>query len=291
MASLKEIKSRIGSVKNTRKITSAMRMVASAKLHRAQGVIENLLPYQKRMDSILNRFLSNNPESINSPYTLQREVKKVTIVAFSSNTSMNGAFNANIIKALGRAVDEYQSLGKDNIRIYPIGKKVEDAAIKQGFKPCGSYQEMAKKPSYEAASQLAEELMKSFLSGETDKIELIYYHFKTAGSQELIRRQFLPIELNNPEFHQEEQATNIDYIVEPSVPEFIADLLPQVLRLNLYAALADSAASEHASRTMAMQTATDNANELIDELSKQYNKSRQQAITNELLDIVGGSMK
>lgn len=291
MASLKEIKSRINSIKSTRKITSAMRMVASAKLHKAQRSIENMLPYQQRMDKILTRFLSSYNDVIKSVYVTERPVQRVALVVFSSNTSLAGGFNSNIAKQLWHTVEEYKSLGKENILIYPVGKKVEEEVRKHGFEPQGSFQELADKPSYATALQLTRDLMDLFKSGKADKVEFIFYHFKTVGSQVLIRQQYLPIQLDKPDERTAAKAAPIDYIVEPSIPEFITNLLPQVLELNLYTALLDSNASEHAARAMAMQTATDNANDLIDELSLQYNKSRQQAITNELLDIAGGNIR
>lgn len=293
MASLKEIKSRIGSVKSTQKITSAMRMVASAKLHRAQGKIEAILPYQYKMSRILTDFLISADQTIESPYVdTHRDVKRVAIVVFSSNSSLIGAFNANIIKQLIRTIEGYRSLGTENILIYPVGKKVEEAVLKLGYKPQGSFQQMANKPDYEEASQLAQTLMSLYKEEKIDKAELIFHHFKSVASQELIGSQFLPINLSHVVGDKDGGSKRKpDYIVEPSVREFIANLLPQVLLLKVYTALLDSNASEHAARAMAMQTATDNATNLIKDLTKQYNKSRQQTITNELLDIVGGSMK
>ena len=294
MASLKEVKTRINSVKSTRKITSAMKMVASAKLHKAQGAIENMLPYQKKLNKILTNFLSADLP-IESPYVKEREVKRVAIVAFSSNTSLCGAFNANVIKMFLHTIGEYRKLGQDNILIYPIGRKVEEAVKKMGFFPKGSYQQLADKPTYQEASALAEHLMELFVSKDIDRVELIYHHFKSMGVQELVREKYLPIDLTRIEEEQAEemegnQVMN-DYIVEPSVEQFIADLIPKVLCQEVFTAAMDSNASEHAARTLAMQVATDNANELIQDLTKQYNKGRQQAITNELLDIIGGSMK
>lgn len=295
MPSLKEIKSRINSVKSTRKITSAMRMVASAKLHHAQAAIENMLPYQKKMNGILTSFLGATDQSFSSAYTVQREVRRVALVVYSSNSTLCGGFNANVIRLLNQTIDTYSKLGKENILIYPIGRKVEEAVGKLGYASQGSFQEMADKPNYEAASKLAQELMASFVEEKIDKVELIYHHFKSAGSQQLLHQPFLPIDLTAIDTPEEEDkkasALRIDYIVEPSVDEFIAGLLPQVLQLKIFTALLDSNASEHAARMLAMQTATDNANDLIQDLTKQYNKSRQQAITSELLDIIGGSMR
>ncbi len=298
MASLKEVKTRINSVKSTRKITSAMKMVASAKLHKAQGAIENMLPYQRKLNKILTNFLSADLP-IESPYIKAREVKRVAIVAFSSNTSLCGAFNANVIKILLQTVGEFRTLGQDNILIFPVGKKVDEAAKRLGFQPQETSATLSDKPSYQEASELAHRLMKMYIAGEIDRVELIYHHFKSMGVQILLRETYLPIDLTHlvdgeeKEKEEEVQGGEIanDYIIEPSAEELIANLIPTVLSQKLFTAAVDSNASEHAARTLAMQVATDNANELIQDLTKQYNKSRQQAITNELLDIVGGSMQ
>lgn len=296
MASLKEVKTRISSVKSTRQITSAMKMVASAKLHKAQVRIENMLPYQRKLNEILTNFLSTDT-TFETPYTEVRPVGRVAVAVFSSNTSLCGAFNANVVKRLEETLSDYRSLDKENIRIYPVGKKVEEAVRKMGYDPQGSFRTLAEKPSYQEAYQLAEQMVLSFKRGEVDRIELIYHHFKSAGSQVLTREVYLPLDLQQV---QSEAAAKVDrtkvvyqndYIVEPSVEELIAALIPKVLSQKIYTVVLDSNASEHAARMLAMQTATDNANELIQDLTKQYNKNRQQAITNELLDIIGGSMK
>ena len=296
MASLKEVKNRISSVKSTRQITSAMKMVASAKLHKAQGRIENMLPYQQKLNEILTNFLRTDA-TFESPYTDVRTVSKVAIVAFSSNSSLCGAYNSNVAKMLERTLADYQSLGKENILIYPVGKKVEEAVKKLGYTPQGSYQVMADKPSYVEAYELAGRLMEAFVEKRIDHVELIYHHFKSMGTQVLLRENYLPIDLAQVAGEAAEgvsadsRSFNNDYIVEPSVGQLIAELLPKVLSQKIFTVLLDSNASEHAARTLAMQTGTDNANELIQDLTKQYNKSRQQAITNELLDIIGGSLK
>ena len=298
MASLKEVKTRINSVKSTRKITSAMKMVASAKLHKAQGVIENMLPYQKKLNKILTNFLSADLP-IESPYVQEREVKRVAIVVFSSNTSLCGAFNANVIKMMMQTIGEFRTLGQDNILIFPVGKKVDEAAKRMGFKPQEVSPTLSDKPTYQEAAELAHRLMDLYVAGEVDRVEIIYHHFKSMGVQILLRETYLPINLTNvvseedrenEEEVQENEIAN-DYIIEPNAEELIASLIPTVLSQKIFTAAVDSNASEHAARTLAMQVATDNANELIQDLTKQYNKSRQQAITNELLDIVGGPMK
>ena len=298
MASLKEVKTRINSVKSTRKITSAMKMVASAKLHKAQGAIENMLPYQKKLNKILTNFLSADLP-IESPYVQEREVKRVAIVVFSSNTSLCGAFNANVIKMMMQTIGEFRTLGQDNILIFPVGKKVDEAAKRMGFKPQEVSPTLSDKPTYQEAAELAHRLMDLYVAGEVDRVEIIYHHFKSMGVQILLRVIAHPINLTNvvseedrenKEEVQENEIAN-DYIIEPNAEELIASLIPTVLSQKIFTAAVDSNASEHAARTLAMQVATDNANELIQDLTKQYNKSRQQAITNELLDIVGGSMK
>ena len=298
MASLKEVKTRINSVKSTRKITSAMKMVASAKLHKAQGAIENMLPYQKKLNKILTNFLSADLP-IESPYVQEREVKRVAIVVFSSNTSLCGAFNANVIKMMMQTIGEFRTLGQDNILIFPVGKKVDEAAKRMGFKPQEVSPTLSDKPTYQEAAELAHRLMDLYVAGEVDRVEIIYHHFKSMGVQILLRETYLPINLTNvvseedretKEEVQENEIAN-DYIIEPNAEELIASLIPTVLSQKIFTAAVDSNASEHAARTLAMQVATDNANELIQDLTKQYNKTRQQAITNELLDIVGGSMK
>ena len=289
MASLKEVKGRIATVNNTRKITSAMKMVASAKLHKAQGAITNMLPYERRVHGLLTNLLSGGDIlSWNTP----REVKRVALVVFSSNSSLCGGFNANVIKHACAWLDEHKALGIENILVYPIGKKVADALLKQGYSVQGDYQHMADKPSFAEASVLAQQLMDMFEKGEVDRVELLYNHFKSTASQILTHEVYLPFLSSHEEklSDEESRTEEIDYILEPSREELLTMLLPKVLRMKLYTALLDSNASEHAARTMAMQIATDNADELLQELTLMYNKTRQQAITNELLDIVGGSM-
>ena len=284
MASLKEVKGRIATVNNTRKITSAMKMVASAKLHKAQGAITNMLPYERRLHGLLTNLLGGSEVLVwNTP----REVKRVALVVFSSNSSLCGGFNANVIKHATQWLDEYQALGKDNILIYPVGKKVADALSKMGYAIQGNFQHLADKPSFAEAAELAQGLMNLFTRGEVDRVELLYNHFKSTASQILTREVYLPMQTSGNTIEGKE---DLDYILEPSREELLATLLPKVLRMKLYTVLLDSNASEHAARTMAMQIATDNADDLLQELTLMYNKTRQQAITNELLDIVGGSM-
>lgn len=291
MASLKEVKGRINSINGTLKITSAMKMVASSKLHKAQEAIENMLPYERRLHHMLTNFL-NAGLSVESPFVVKRDVKKIAIVVFASNSSLCGGFNVNVIRHLSEMLEEYiQQLGKENILVYPIGRKVADAVKKLGITPMGDYQHMSGKPNYKEASDLAAELMDRFVSGEIQQVEMLYNHFKSTSTQVLTREIYLPINLAQASTEEkQEKGMQADYIIEPSAEKVMQELLPKVLRMKMYTVLLDSNAAEHAARTMAMQIATDNANDLIQELTLIYNKSRQQAITNELLDIIGGTM-
>lgn len=288
MPSLKEVKNRISSVNSTRKITSAMKMVASAKLHGAQKAIESMRPYESLLNRIMATFVSSMEGEINSPFSAEREVKRVAIVVYSSNTSLCGAFNGNVIKELTRIVEEYRNKGVEIAAIYPFGKKGADAARKLGFKVT-DYDSIVEHPAYVPAAEVAADLMQKFAAEEIDHVEMIYHHFHSVGKQILTQETFLPVKL---EANTEEvSGTHLDYIVEPSQETLISELIPKALHLKLYTALLDSLASEHAARVIAMQVATDNADELLRELTLQYNKSRQYAITAELLDIVGGSMQ
>ena len=296
MASLKEVKGRINSINGTLKITSAMKMVASSKLRKAQEAIENMLPYEQRLHRMLNDLMEGE-EGAESVFSVKNDPKKVAVVAFASNSSLCGGFNMNVIRHLGEMIDEYASrIGRENIVVYPVGRKVADAVKKMNVNVAGDYRHMSGKPNYQEAAELAAGLIERFLSGEIQQIELLYNHFKSSSSQILTKEAYLPLDLSAEQKNQEgEDDTRkfhmeADYIIEPSAERVMQELLPKVLRLKIYTVLLDSAAAEHAARTMAMQIATDNANDLLQELTLLYNKSRQQAITNELLDIVGGTM-
>lgn len=295
-------------------------MVASSKLHHAQVMIENMLPYESMLEHILKSFLASEIDAT-TIYSEVRPVKKVALIVYSSNSSLCGGFNANIIKMMQQVVNEYQHLGKDNIIIYPIGRKVAEKVTKLGLKCGGDFSEIADKPNIHPCIDLAESLAEKFISGEIDRVEMIYHHFKSAGSQILTRKTFLPIDVKDElDFDDERDLTsniatleaqeylrkkgrkqsssekeeakplNDNFIVEPDMETVLSQLIPKLLHLMIYTALLDSNASEHAARMVAMQTATDNADELLRELNLQYNKGRQQAITNELLDIVGGTV-
>lgn len=288
MASLKEIKGRIGSVQSTLKITSAMKLVASTKLRRAQTAIENMLPYDRQLSTILHNFLASGV-TVESPFTEERPFERVAVVVVASNSSLCGGFNSNIIRKADSVLADYvHKLGKDRLLVFPVGRKVAQALGKR-FDLSEDFKMIGDKPAYKQASELAEHLMNLFLQKEIDRVELIYTHYKSTSTQIVIHETFLPLALNSGS-EGEESASAQDYIVEPSPEELVARLLPKTLRMKIYTILLDSNASEHAARTVAMQQATDNANELLQELNLMYNKGRQQAITSELLDIIGGSM-
>ena len=322
MPSLKEIKGRIASVNSTRKITSAMKMVASSKLHHAQVAIQNMLPYEDMLEHILKSFLAAEVQA-KTIYDRERPVKRVALVVFSSNSSLCGGFNANIIKVMIKAVEALSNeLGKENVEVYPVGRKVAEKARKMGYNVKCDLADLVDHPNVKQCIDLAMELGERFVQGELDKVELIYHHFKSARSQILTHKTFLPIDIETElqrdherdltsnavtqkvqdylkkKERRKKKATgenevaplNDNFIVEPDLHTVLSQLIPKMGHLMLYTALLDSVASEHAARMVAMQTATDNADELLRQLNLQYNKSRQQAITSELLDIVGGSV-
>lgn len=293
MPSLKEVKTRIASVNNTRKITSAMKMVASSKLHRAQQAIENMRPYESRLEKIMASFINSMEGELSSPYAMKREVTRVALVVFTSNSSLCGGFNSNTIKALRKKVEEYRSNGVEVVQILPFGKKGAEAVRKLGYTEAPDYSAQLDHPAYEPAAQVAAELMEMFAKGEIDRVELVYHRFKNTASQILTEETFLPISLETSETETPEKASGyaLDYIIEPSKEALMQQLIPKALHLKLYTVLLDSLASEHAARVVAMQVATDNADELLNELTLTYNKTRQQAITTELLDIIGGSVQ
>ncbi|MCQ2118674.1 MAG: ATP synthase F1 subunit gamma [Bacteroidales bacterium] len=299
MASLKEIKGRIASVSSTLKITSAMKMVASAKLHRAQNLIASMAPYESHLHGMLSDLMAAAAErgvvTPDSSLTAERPVRKVAVVAVSSNTSLCGAFNANVVKAATAVVNEYLAGGisPSDITVYSIGRKMAERLKKIGMSSPADFTSLSDLPAYEKASALAQELLDKFLDGTFDKIELVYNHFKSTASQVVTRQTYLPLSLSDSSASTFRTGFNpvMDSIVEPSPEEMLESLLPKVVRLKIFTVLLDSSAAEHAARTVAMQTATDNGNDLLAELTLEYNKGRQQKITSEILDIVGGSFQ
>ena len=288
MPSLKEIKGRIGSVQSTLKITSAMKLVASAKLRKAQQTIEGMRPYERKLQGMLDHLVASGAK-VSGEYTRTPAEGagklRVALVAFASNSSLCGAFNANAVRL---TLETVRSYGEADVTVYSIGRKMADSMRKAGHPSPADYQKLADKPAYAPAAELAEKLMADFLAGRLDRIDLVYNHFVSSGKQVPVRETLLPMGDVIP---SEAKESDVDYILEPSASALLADLLPKSLRLKFYTALLDSNASEHAARTVAMQTATDNGEDLLQELTLQYNKSRQQKITSEILDLAGGSQQ
>ena len=289
MPSLKEIKGRIASVNSTRKITSAMKMVASSKLHHAQVAIQNMLPYESMLEHILKSFLAAEVGS-QTIYDQERPVKRVALVVFSSNSSLCGGFNANIIKTMTKAVDALSNeLGKDNVEVYPIGRKVAEKAGKLGYNVKCDLADLVDHPNVKQCIDLAMELGERFANNEIDKVELIYHHFKSAGSQILTHKTFLPIDIES-ELNADHERDLTSNVVTKQVQDYLKKKGRKTKKVqeNEVAPLNDNFIVEPDMHTVLSQLIP--KNELLRQLNLQYNKSRQQAITSELLDIVGGSV-
>ena len=310
MPTLKEIKGRIGSVQSTLKITSAMKLVSSAKLRKAQTAIANMRPYEEQLQRILSAVRSGEGKdsfsyakkradaSEKEPFPSSAKAATV-IVAIASNSSLCGGFNANAIGKVKALLEEYPGA-----TVHAVGRKMADAMRKAGYPSPKDYSALSEHPSYGPAAELTEKLMEEFEKGRVGRVFLVYNHFVSTAKQVPVVEQLLPImaedsfsyakkKADAPE--KESSATDIkkadapeDIILEPNAKELLEALIPKTLKLKLFAALLDSAAAEHAARTVAMQTATDNGEDLLDELTLQYNKGRQQKITSEILDLASG---
>ena len=284
MASLKELRNRISSISSTMQITSAMKMVSAAKLKKAQDAIHDLRPYADKLREILGN-ISGSIEQTEGSLTEVREVKKVLLVLITSNRGLCGGFNANIIKLGNRAVSAHQEQGRE-VQLMVIGKKAYDGSKKSKLEIVGNHSEIFNALSFDGVAEVAKEIMEGFSAGNYDRVELLYNHFKNAGLQVPTQEDYLPVQMD------EGEATGgmtKDYIFEPGKAEILEDLIPDTLKTQLFKAVLDSNASEHGARMTAMHKATDNASELQRELKLDYNKARQAAITNEILEIVGGA--
>ncbi|MDX1542848.1 MAG: ATP synthase F1 subunit gamma [Christiangramia sp.] len=281
MANLKELRSRITSVSSTMQITSAMKMVSAAKLSRAQDAITSMRPYAEKLTQLLQDLSATLDDDSGSKYAEEREVKKVLIVAISSNKGLAGAFNTNIIKKVKSKIqEEYQ--GKE-VEVLTLGKKANDI-LKKSYDVYKNNNGIFDELTFENVSEIADDLMEKFVEGKYDKIDIVYNQFKNAATQIVMDEQFLPIQTFEGESNKQ-----LDYIFEPSKLEIVKDLIPKSLKMQLFKALRDSFAAEHGARMTAMHKATDNAKELRDDLKLSYNKARQASITNEILEIVGGA--
>ncbi|HLU50923.1 MAG TPA: ATP synthase F1 subunit gamma [Flavobacteriaceae bacterium] len=283
MANLKEIRNRISSVSSTMQITSAMKMVSAAKLKKAQDAITAMRPYSAKLTELLQNLSATLEGDSGSIYATQREVKKVLIVAISSNRGLAGAFNSNIVKEAKVITESFSGAKVDFLT---LGKKANDA-LRKGYTVSENNNAIFDDLTFDNVAVIGENLMQSFAQGRYDKIILVYNQFKNAATQVVATEQFLPIVSKSSD--TVESTSNNDYIFEPSKEEIVNQLIPKSLKTQLYAALRDSFASEHGARMTAMHKATDNATALRDELKLTYNKARQAAITNEILEIVGGA--
>ena len=276
MASLREIKDRIGSVRSTLKITSAMKLVASAKLRKAQRAIESLRPYERTLAEILAALPAG------APSTTPTHDAPTAVVAIASNSSLCGGFNANAARL---ALETIRAC-ENGVEVYPLGRKMAEALKRAGYSSDQDYNDLVGHPSYEKSAALARSLAERFQQGEIGRVVLVYNRFRSASSQEPVAEEYLPF--TAPVVQSESEGSE-DYILEPDAEALVAQLLPQVMLLKFHAAILDSAAAEQAARTLAMQTASDNAEDLLGELTLEYNKGRQQKITAEILDLLGGA--
>ncbi|WP_034060057.1 ATP synthase F1 subunit gamma [Lacinutrix jangbogonensis] len=281
MANLKEIRNRIASVSSTMQITSAMKMVSAAKLKKAQDAITAMRPYADKLTELLQSLSATLDADSGSQYSEERDVKNVLIVSISSNRGLAGAFNSNIIKQTKNLIDNVHA-GK-KVSVIAIGKKSNDAFSKLGL-VIDNKSDVFDDLTFDNVAKIAEMLMEKFVTGEFDKIEIVYNKFKNAATQIIMTEQFLPIVPIEGAV-----VVKADYIFEPSKLEIVEQLIPKSLKTQLYKGIRDSFASEHGARMTAMHKATDNATELRDQLKLTYNKARQASITNEILEIVGGA--
>ena len=287
MGNLKEIRTRITSIESTQKITSSMKLVSAAKLRRAQTAIQHLRPYSQKLNEILNNLAGSNTGTEPSPLFEAREAEKVVIVVITSNKGLCGAFNSNIVKTVNHLVTEKyaEQHRAGNVQLICFGKKGKEQLSKQF--PVSFYNEkLLDNPDFTEISSLADDLMKRFVNHEVDKVDIVYNQFLNAATQRVTIEDYLPV---NPIEADEEKKVNKDYIIEPSADKLLSELIPKILRTQLYKTLSDSIASEHGARMISMTKATDDATEILRDLRLKYNNARQSSITNELIEIVSGA--
>lgn len=289
MNSLKKIKKQISSIKSTQKITSTMKIIASNKMKEVLSQINTILTYQKNLNKILNSFLISITD-IKSTLIEKRKIKRIAIVIFSSNTNLCGAFNSHIIKFFNKTLEEYKYLKEKNIKLYIIGGKFEDYIHKlnMSFEVNSTYKELIDKPNFIKTEQIANQLISNFLEKKIDEVKLIYNHCKNIMSQTPIIEPYLPIQIK---LSKVTFTDPINYIIEPNKEIVLNTLILKYLHIKIYTILLDSIAAENTARAISMQTATKNANNMLNKLTIQYNKKRQHIINNELLDIINGSKR
>ncbi|MCR4964949.1 MAG: ATP synthase F1 subunit gamma [Bacteroidales bacterium] len=286
MGNLKEIRTRISSIESTQKITSSMKLVSAAKLRRAQSSILYLRPYSEKLNEILADLSTATASMEEMPLFEQRTPEKVVIVVITSNKGLCGAFNANIVKTVNHLVEEkYAEQHKaGNLQLICLGKKGREQ-LSRLYPVMQSNEELIDKPEFSEVSAICDQLTQGFLKGEIDKVDIVYNQFLNAATQKVTVEPFLPI----TNLAQENTTANNDYIIEPSPQEVLEELIPKIMRTQLYKTLCDSIASEHGARMISMTKATDNATEILRDLRLKYNNARQSSITNELIEIVSGA--
>lgn len=290
MANLKEVKGRIQSVVSTQQITKAMKMVAAAKLRRAQDRIIQMRPYSQKLSEIIQNVSSGDLDSNDNMYAEERSIEKVLIVVASSDRGLCGAFNSSIFKGVRALITEKYSDAENsgNLEILPIGKKALEYFSKRNYNVIDTYAHLMEKLNFADVKEAAEKVMKDFVEGEYDRVEMVYNEFKNVATQIIRKEQFLPIAQVNMD-EVVESASAVDYLYEPSKDFIFQELVPKSLKIQFYKALLESNASENGARMTAMDKATENADELLKELRLTYNRTRQAAITKEILEIVGGA--
>jgi F-type H+-transporting ATPase subunit gamma len=288
MANLKEVRNRITSVSSTQQITSAMKMVSASKLRRAQDAIQRMRPYASKLKEILQNLSASLDSSSGGGFSKEREVKNVLFVVINSNRGLCGAFNSNAIKLTNNIINEKYASQKaaGGIHILTIGKKATDY-FKKTYTLASSHNEVYDNLKFDTVAPIAEKIMADFAAGKYDRVEVVYNQFKNAAVQIVTSEQFLPVK--SEAVAGTAKAKSVDYIFEPNKEEIVEDLIPKSLKIQLYKAVLDSNASEHGARMTSMHKATDNAKELLKALKLSYNKARQAAITNEILEIGGGA--
>lgn len=291
MPSLKEVRTRIESVNSTKQITSAMKMVAAAKLRKSQGAITTMRPYAAKLREMIQNIAASSAEtgSTSLPHAENRTVNNVLIVAVTSNRGLCGTFNTNIVKQVMKLItEEYSTQFNDKkLTVMCIGRKGEEALKNRNIPVSGGNNHLLDKLSYQQIVPLGEKLIEGFLNGSYDRIVFVYSQFKSAGSQTVATEQLLPVQL--PVVEKDDMSFSTEYIFEPDRSQILEEIVPKALKIQLYKMLLDSLASENGARMVAMHKATDNAAEMLKNLKLTYNKARQAAITKEILEIVGGA--
>jgi F-type H+-transporting ATPase subunit gamma len=290
MPNLKEVRNRIVSVQSTQQITKAMKMVAAAKLRRAQDNIMRMRPYAQRLNTLLANLSRQVEETADNPYAKQREINRVLVIIVTSDRGLAGAFNSNIIKASNVLIQERypRQMASGNVEFLAIGRKGHEFVSRRGSKVIGDFSQLFANLSFETVRAAAEQAMDGYRNGYYDQVDIIYNEFKNVATQVVRTEQFLPIKQDETEV-QAAGASNVDYIYSPSKEEILQELIPKSLKMQVYKAVLESNASEHGARMTAMDKATENAGELLKDLKLTYNRARQANITKEILEIVGGA--